>query len=40
MDHVTNRWIYDSDDEDQEENIKNSSHDPLNLRKEPNKDIS
>ena len=40
MDPVTNRRIYDFEDEDWKENRKKYLHDPLNFLKEPNKDIS
>ena len=35
----TNRRIYDSDDENWKENRKKSLHDPMNVRKDSNKDI-
>uniref|UniRef100_M1DVX4 Ulp1 protease family, C-terminal catalytic domain containing protein n=1 Tax=Solanum tuberosum TaxID=4113 RepID=M1DVX4_SOLTU len=39
MDPDTNRKIYDSDDEGWAENRKKNLHDPLNVRKEPNKNV-
>ncbi|KAG5598075.1 hypothetical protein H5410_039307 [Solanum commersonii] len=39
MDPDTNRKIYNSDNEGWAENRKKKLHDPLNLRKEPNKDV-
>ena len=39
MGTFTNRRIYDSDDENWKENIKKSLHDPMNVRKDSNKDF-
>ena len=39
MDPFTNRRIYDSDDENWKENRKKSLHDPMNVRKDSNKDF-
>ena len=39
MDPFTKRRIYDSNDENWTENRKNCLHDPLNVRKDSNKDI-
>ena len=39
MDPFTNKRIYDSDDENWKENIKKSLHDPMNVRKDSNKDF-
>ncbi|TMW85056.1 hypothetical protein EJD97_023865, partial [Solanum chilense] len=40
MDPFTNRRIYDSDDENWKENRKKSLQDPMNVRKDSNKDFS
>ena len=39
MDSLINRRIYDSDDENWKENRKKSLHDPMNVRKDSNKDF-
>ena len=39
MDPFTNRRIYDSDDENWKENRKKSLDDPMNFRKDSNKDF-
>ena len=39
MDPFTNRRIYDLDDENWKENRKKSLHDPMNVRKDSNKDF-
>ena len=39
MDLFTNKRIYDSDDENWKENRKKSLHDPMNVRKNSNKDL-
>ena len=39
MDPLINRRIYDSDDENWKENRKKSLHDPMNVRKDSNKDF-
>ena len=39
MDPFTNRRIYDSDNENWKENRKKSLHDPMNVRKDSNKDF-
>ena len=39
MNPFTNRRIYDSDDENWKENKKKSLHDPMNVRKDSNKDF-